>query len=123
MSRILLARSRARCVVQRFGDGAGIARRYAEERQRRTVGRPSALLPVAQRGHTDSDHEGKFSLRGLEHFANALHIGRAKRGNPAWLLRAAPNAPCLPDARDQLLECRVFHVSSFRTSVASVLGK
>src|SRR5262245_12391005 len=108
--------------VERFGHRPRITCRNAQERQGRAVRRAPALFPVTQGRDADADHQGKLALRGLEFFADALHISRSKGVDPSRLQRPAADATGLPDARKQLLECCVLHVNSSRTSLASVLS-
>ena len=112
----------ARFAVQGLGHRTGIARCDTQERESWAIRGSPSLFPITQGRHADADHESKLGLRGLELFTNALHVGGSKRGDPGRLHDASAYLSCLSDAREQLLECRIFHVNSSRTSLVSTLS-
>ncbi len=112
----------ARFAVQRLSHRAGIARCDTQERERRAIRCSPSLFPIAQSRHADTNHESKLGLRRLERFTNALHVGGSQGGDPSRLHCAAAYLSRLSDAREQLLECHIFHVKSSRTSMASTLS-
>ncbi len=57
-------------------DRPGLRRGYSQESERRPIWGPAPLLPVAQSGNADADHEGELSLRLVELAPDGLHIGR-----------------------------------------------
>ena len=57
-----LGRTALRTMMQRFDDRLGIARRQTQQRQRRTIGRATTLLPVWQRRYAHPDHQRKLHL-------------------------------------------------------------
>jgi len=91
-----------------------------QKRQGRTVRRATPLLPVAQRAHTDTDHQGEFALRGAEFPSYDLDLRGTEHRCSRRLHPAPPNAACLPHTRDEFPKRCIFHLNSSRTSCPSV---
>ena len=74
--------------------------------------RATPLLPVAQRAHTDTDHQGEFALRGAEFPSHHLDLRGTEHRCSRRLHPAPPNAACLPHTRDEFPKRCIFHLNS-----------
>src|SRR5436190_6959767 len=87
---------------------------HLQESTCRPLRSPAPLLPVAQRGDTDADHESELRLRLFKPDPYGLDVSGPEPKHSAWASLAATNLSRLLYAGDQLLEIARDHLNSFR---------
>src|ERR1700738_1677871 len=95
-----------------------IARGDAKQRQRGAAGRPAPLLPIPERGHADTDHEGEFHLRLAQVAPQRLYVRRLERGRARRLAAPTTDLAGLTDTGEQFFEGGSFYLNFSRTSAA-----
>ena len=84
--------------------GTRMLRRHLQQYPCRTLWRPSALLPIPQRTHTNSEQRGEFRLRESVIGAEALNIWPIDHKGTGRGRFAAENRPTFPYTCDKFIE-------------------
>jgi len=105
--------------VQRLDDRLRIVRGDLQQRERRPIGRATALLPIPQRCDANPNHQRELRLRLIERGTQRFYIRRIEGRRARGLPRTAADRAHLADAGQQLIECVSLHLNFSRTTRVS----